>query len=221
MVILENFCTDRYINDPHAGSRIYVVNDTEKIKKRGRPRAFDRDEALEKAQALFHAHGYEGVGVAALAEAMGINPPSLYAAFGSKAALYDEVLARYGQSALPVMGLLTPEADTAEALTALLREAARLYADDSQAIGCMVLEGARGTDADATRCAQSRKAAAHQQIADFVALRHPDKADLVADYMVMLMSGLSADARARTPPDRLRAVADMGGLAIEAMLRRP
>ena len=40
-------------------------------KRRGRPRAFDRDEALGKAQALFHAHGYEGVGVAALAEAMG------------------------------------------------------------------------------------------------------------------------------------------------------
>lgn len=194
--------------------------DTEKIRKRGRPRAFDRDAALASAQALFHAHGYEGVGVAALAEAMGINPPSLYAAFGSKAALYDEVLARYGQSALPVEGLLIPEADTAQALQALLREAARLYAGDPVTVGCMVLEGARGADADAARCAQNRKAAAHRQLADFIALHHPDKADLVADYMVMLMSGLSADARAGTPPDRLRAVADMGGLAIEAMLGR-
>ncbi|MAN11661.1 MAG: TetR family transcriptional regulator, partial [Sphingobium sp.] len=41
--------------------------DTEKIRKRGRPRAFDRDRALDQAQALFHVHGYEGVGVAALA----------------------------------------------------------------------------------------------------------------------------------------------------------
>ena len=194
--------------------------DTEKTRKRGRPRSFDRDAALEKAKALFHAHGYEAVGVAALADAMGINPPSLYAAFGSKAALYEEVLVRYDDAAVPLKGGLTPDADTAHALKALLRDTARLYGDDPDTAGCMVLEGARGIDPEAARCAQSRKAAAHKQLADFVALRHPDKAGLIADYMVMLMSGLSADARAGTPPDRLRAVADMGGLAIEAMLAK-
>ena len=44
--------------------------DTEKICKRGRPRAFDREAALATASTLFHAHGYEGVGVAALADAI-------------------------------------------------------------------------------------------------------------------------------------------------------
>ena len=51
---------------------------------RGRPRSFDRNAALFKALELFWKRGYEPVSVAELCTAMGINAPSLYAAFGSK-----------------------------------------------------------------------------------------------------------------------------------------
>lgn len=190
----------------------------EKSKVRGRPRAFDRDAALDQAQALFHAQGYDGVGVAALAQAMGVNPPSLYAAFGSKAALFDEVLGRYARNGLPIDALLAPGAEPAAALGALLREAARIYAADPRTAGCMVLEGARGADADAACCARNWKAASAQRVRDFLIPTHADKAQVVADYMVTVMSGLSADARAGTPTDRLVGVADMAGLAIAAVL---
>ncbi len=50
---------------------------------RGRPRQFDFDQALDAALILFWRHGYEGTSLAALAQVMGINMPSLYSAFGN------------------------------------------------------------------------------------------------------------------------------------------
>lgn len=194
--------------------------DKKESKRRGRPRAFDRDAALDSAQALFHAHGYDGVGVAALAEAMGVNPPSLYAAFGSKAALFDEVLDRYADRSPLADQLKAPGVAPAQALTGMLRLAAHLYAADPQAAGCMVLEGARGSDAEASQCARTRKAGSVAAIADWLRPAHPDQADTVAHYVAALMSGMSADARAGAPAERLEAVAEMGGLAIAAMLAR-
>nr|WP_278254234.1 TetR/AcrR family transcriptional regulator [Sphingobium sp. BYY-5] len=188
------------------------------MKGRGRPRAFDREEALDRAQALFHAQGYEGVGVAALAEAMGINPPSLYAAFGNKAELFDEVLGRYARAGLPVDALLAPGAEPAAALTALLHEAARIYAADPQAPGCLVLEGARGTDPQAATHACHWKKMSAERVRDFLRPTHPRQAEVVTDYMTAIMSGMSADARGGKSADQLVAVADMAGLAIEAML---
>src|SRR4051794_13410816 len=64
---------------------------------KGRPREFDADQALDAALMLFWRHGYEGTSLAALTEAMGINVPSLYAAFGNKEALFRKALDRYVQ----------------------------------------------------------------------------------------------------------------------------
>jgi len=64
-------------------------------KKPGRPRSFDRDEALEKAMLTFWAHGYETTSISDLTKAMGINAPAIYGAFGDKEKLYLEAVARY------------------------------------------------------------------------------------------------------------------------------
>ena len=190
----------------------------EKPKSRGRPRAFDREAALDHAQALFHAHGYDGVGVAALAQAMGVNPPSLYAAFGSKAALFDEVLGRYARNGLPIDTLLAPGTEPVGALRALLTLAARIYAADPQAAGCLVLEGARGADPQAAGCARNWKAGSIAQLRAFLEPTHPQVAQQVADYIGAVMSGMSADARAGASAERLVAVAEMAALAIAAVL---
>ena len=59
---------------------------------RGRPRSFDRDAALRAAMKTFWERGYEGASMAALTDSMGINSPSLYAAFGSKEKLFRACL---------------------------------------------------------------------------------------------------------------------------------
>ena len=61
----------------------------------GRPRAFDVDQALDRALDVFWRKGYEGATLCDLTAAMGINPPSLYAAFGNKEGLFRKALDRY------------------------------------------------------------------------------------------------------------------------------
>jgi AcrR family transcriptional regulator len=70
----------------------------ERRKSRGRPRSFDRDAALERAIEVFWSKGYEGTSISDLTQAMGINPPSLYAAFGDKERLFLEAIERYEQT---------------------------------------------------------------------------------------------------------------------------
>lgn len=108
----------------------------------GRPRQFDAEQAIETAQRLFHARGYDAVSVADLTHAFGINPPSFYAAFGSKLGLYTRVLQRYSQiGAIPIDALLRDDQPVAASLIAVLQEAARRYVADPAAAGCLVLEG--------------------------------------------------------------------------------
>ena len=95
-------------------------------KPRGRPRTFDVDQAVGIAQRLFHTCGYDAVGIADITHALGINPPSFYAAFGSKAGLYARILERYGGTgAIPLETLLLPDRPVAACLKAVLDEAAR------------------------------------------------------------------------------------------------
>jgi AcrR family transcriptional regulator len=63
--------------------------------KTGRPIGFDKHAALEAAMLLFGERGYEGTSLADLTQAMGLNPSSIYAAFGDKHALFQLVVRRY------------------------------------------------------------------------------------------------------------------------------
>ena len=61
----------------------------------GRPRTFDRDEALKKAMMMFWEKGYEGTTMSDLINAVGMKAPSVYAAFGNKDQLFNEVIQLY------------------------------------------------------------------------------------------------------------------------------
>lgn len=181
---------------------------------RGRPRRFDPDEALAIAQQLFHAKGYDAVSVADLTKALGINPPSFYAAFGSKPALYSRILDRYAVSgAVPLQEILRPDRPVAESLAEVLVAAARAYTD-SGASGCMVLEGTRSNEAEAREAACVFHVAAQDFIRSYIAQRHPENAGQLADFVCTTMAGLSASARHGQSLERLEATARLAGSAL-------
>src|SRR5882724_123285 len=104
---------------------------------RGRPRSFDRTEALDKALTLFWRWGYEGTSIAALVEAMGITPPSLYTAFGSKEALFLEAVDRYNATdGAFAMRALTAGGTAREAIARLLTDAATAFTLPETGRGC-------------------------------------------------------------------------------------
>lgn len=110
---------------------------------RGRPRTLEREAALESALQLFWRHGYEGTSIADLTAAMGVTPPSLYAAFGSKEQLYGEALDRYGASYGAFVGRAFAEEPTARrAMERILREAVTIYSRGPEPRGCMLATGA-------------------------------------------------------------------------------
>lgn len=186
---------------------------------RGRPRGFDPDQAVATAQKLFHARGYDAVGVADVTRALGINPPSFYAAFGSKAGLYARVLDRYARiGAIPLQTLLRPDRPVGACLAAVLEAAARFYAADPAAAGCLVLEGTRCTDREAREAATVYRTAAEAVIRDYIAARHPDEAERLTDYVGTIMAGLSAKARDGHDLDRLLATARLAGAALATAL---
>lgn len=108
-------------------------------RRAGRPRAFDREAALNTAMDLFWRQGYEGTSTSQLTEAIGITPSSLYAAFGSKDALYFESLKLYqAQHGEYFAQALESHALAKDAMQAVLEGAARQFTDLGHAPGCMI-----------------------------------------------------------------------------------
>lgn len=108
----------------------------------GRPRNFCPDEALNRALEVFWRKGYEGASINDLTEAMGINKPSLYAAFGNKEDLFRKALERYTQEKVAYLNDAT-DAPTARAVAErLLFGAVDMLTDPGHPVGCLVTKGA-------------------------------------------------------------------------------
>ena len=110
----------------------------------GRPRAFDRDAALEAATLLFWRKGFAAASMTELCEAMGIRSPSLYAAFGSKEALYLEAVNRYVEGVgEQVWGRLAEGATARIGVERLLAASTQTLPQSLETpAGCMVQLGA-------------------------------------------------------------------------------
>lgn len=126
---------------------------------RGRPRSFDRDEALRCAMNVFWAKGYDGATMAELTAAMGIGSPSLYAAFGSKQALFREAVELYAATEGTEIWDALPDAPTArEAIERFLFATAEAYGRDDRPPGCLiVLAAPTANEANQSACRDLRE----------------------------------------------------------------
>jgi AcrR family transcriptional regulator len=185
----------------------------------GRPREFDADKALDRALEVFWRKGYEGATVADLTRAMGINRPSLYAAFGSKEELFRNALDRYAEGpACYVREAL--EGPTARAVAERLLEGAiDLVTERRGPRGCLLVQGALacGEAAESVRRElASRRLAGETDLRERFQRAISD-GDLPADahaadlarYIAAIIQGIAVQAASGASQAELRRVAAM------------
>lgn len=167
-------------------------------KRRSGPRTFDRDKAIETAMHLFWRHGYEGVSLSDLTSAIGIAPPSLYAAFGSKAGLYRESLDRY----FGMPGALTDLGEASElpqAVETMLRKGIEAVTSAEGEKGCMVSSGMVQVSPDHSELALelTKRRNDMRETIKHALLRwlDEDRADALARYLATMLQGLSVQAK--------------------------
>lgn len=201
---------------------------------RGRPRAFDREAALAEATRLFWVKGYEATSISDLTCAMKIGAPSLYAAFGSKEALYAEALDYYRRHYDALVWTNFSSAGTArEAVRALLMDSAAALTGAVVEVpcgGCMVtlstvgseghaelgelVHSARSASIDRVR-ARLERAIAEGEI--------PGTTDIHAltRYIQTVQNGMSLLARDGVTCGELRKVAEVAMLSWDAYMGSP
>ena len=185
----------------------------------GRPRSFDIDGALDRALQVFWRKGYEGTSLSDLTKAVGVNRPSLYAAFGDKDALFRKALDRYlhGPAAYTQEALKEP---TARAVVErLLRGAADLNTAPHNPGGCLMVQGALacGEAADSIRqelsaCRAAGEAAIRRRLqrakSEGDLSTDADPADL-ARYIATVLYGMAVQAAGGANRGKLQRVVEM------------
>jgi AcrR family transcriptional regulator len=184
----------------------------------GRPRAFDRDQALERALDVFWRKGYEGASLSDLTEAMGINPPSLYAAFGNKEALFCKALDRYMEKHDALLREVLSRPKARDAIAALLTRSAESLTDKSTPPGCLLVQGVAGAG-DHVKCIRDelckRRAANEKTIRERLKRAKvegdlPEDADpvVLSRYVATVSAGMAVQAAGGASRAELRRIAE-------------
>lgn len=197
--------------------------------EKGRPRSFDRAAALRRAMEVFWIKGYDGASLSDLTAAMDIRSPSLYAAFGSKEALFREAVALYGETEGTEIWNALPEMPTArEAFERFLRASADAFTRPEKPAGCLIVLGAlNANDTNANVCRELRD----QRAGNVMTLRErleravdegelPENLDCraVATFYATVQQGMSVQARDGASRDTLLAVADCAMAAWDGLI---
>jgi AcrR family transcriptional regulator len=172
----------------------------------GRPRSFCTETALDRAMTVFWRKGDECALLADLTEAMGINPPSLYAAFGNKEGLFRQVLERYDERREEMMGKVMAAPDAKSAATLFLEGVAGFAADTSgrNPPGCLLLQsGLSCSDAEIPEALAQHREEKEKKLSerferDRRAGNLPKSADpsALARYLMAMANGMCVQASA-------------------------
>jgi AcrR family transcriptional regulator len=173
----------------------------------GRPRSFDRDEALAVAVEQFWRQGYDETSIATLTAAMGVSPPSLYAAFGDKHRLFEEASATYVGRVCEALDRAA-ELPTARAyVERVLDDTARAHTATDSPPGCLLLTEPRlAIQREAVRQRVRDRLERGVREGDLPADASPDD---LATFLVAVMRGMSGCARDGGSLAEVRAIADV------------
>ncbi len=169
---------------------------------------------------MFWKCGYEPASIAALTEAMGIRPASLYAAFGDKRRLFSEAVARYQATYGAFTGAALAEEPTVRGgIERMLREIAVNYTDPSHPPGCLIISGAINHGPDATEVEDELRAirlqwqaAIAERLREGVSNRElpaDTDTDAFAEFIAAVVRGMSRSAQDGATAESLLAVADL------------
>lgn len=192
----------------------------------GRPREFDREQALLKARDLFWRQGYEGTSMSDLVAELGIASARIYKAFGSKELLFREAIASYesheGGFADRAFG---EESSVHVAIKRLLDDAVALYSRTDLPQGCMVVSSAASVSDENSGIKDwlaehrlQRTQGMIDRLRTAVAtgeLPPETDADALGDYFAAFLHGLSVQARDGVSRARLEAAVKVALLALE------
>lgn len=195
----------------------------------GRKRAFDKTEALDTAMRVFWQNGFAGTSISDLTEALSINKPSLYAAFGNKEQLFEAALEHYiSDYVKSVMERLTdpPDAPLRSRLRSYLLGLSELACGNSTPAGCFFVNSCCETGGDvfpanAAASVQQIGLAAEQTLVKLIKaeqtlgrLATSIEPKALANYLISVSYGLSVLARRGKHRGELESVID---LAIDAV----
>lgn len=189
----------------------------------GRPRAFDSEKALEKALEVFWRKGYDGTSLADLTEAMGINKPSLYSAFGNKEQLFIKAIELYETRPNSFFLEALSQKTAYDVAEFMLFGAAEELADDSHPNGCVIVQGALSCSEAAASVKEAlinKRLGNEAQIAERFAQAKidgdlPESADpeVLARYLGTVLQGMTIQVTNGSNKAQLREIAKMALLA--------
>jgi AcrR family transcriptional regulator len=197
----------------------------------GRPRTFDVDDALDIALKVFWKKGYEGTSIDDLTQAIGINRPSLYCAFGNKEQLFRKALDRYLGEAAALYSDAISQPTARAVAERYLRGMADSLTDPEHPPGCLAVQGALscGEAADPIRRELSaRRAAAEARLRERFE-RAQAEGDLAPDdepadlarYLATVSQGMAVQAAGGASREDLRRVAETALRAWPTASRKP
>lgn len=192
---------------------------TELKKARGRPRVFDKDEALEKAMKLFWTRGYDGTSMAEIIETLGINKPSLYAAFGNKEELFHKALLKYASGPVAFVNEVIKEPTSRKVAESFLVKAAEFLTNPEYPKGCMIVQAALSASesADLIRNVLIKYRASYEKILAERFVQAKIDGDLnneanpkdLAKFLATLHQGMSVQATSGSTKDELLEIANI------------
>ncbi|HBR96584.1 MAG TPA: TetR/AcrR family transcriptional regulator [Gammaproteobacteria bacterium] len=189
----------------------------------GRKRTFDKDEALVKAMHVFWENGYSGTSLSDLTAALGINKPSMYAAFGNKEELFAAALEYYLiHYRGPLITKLTdpPDAPLAQRLQAFLLGVVDVVNCPDSPKGCFYTKTCYESDSAAVpeEITTSLHMIERETVQNLVALLKTEQANgqlsadadlkTLARYLMTIMTGLSVQAKNGASKAELKSVVE-------------